>query len=579
LLRRTANVDYIVVPESKIYRMRRSEWARAFFLRATHGLEVIGVSVFGPCRLPAIAAGGVLACAPALCCLGCGHAGSQHGATGPAGDGQPVAALTAAMEQRIATFCGDCHALPRPASFARDRWHFEVRRGYEFYARSGRNDLDPPPFHATLAYFRARAPQQLTFPRTDEAADKPPVNFVKQDFHLNSASGVVPEIAYLSWTRLKPDAEPVLVASDLRHGHVVAIDVRPGDRAPPRVLAQLRNPGRIEVCDLDRDGQTDLVVADLGSYLPIDHDRGQVVLLRPRRGNDGYDVAELATGLGRVADVRSADLDDDEQLDLVVAEFGWRRTGRLIVLRNVSQPGSALQFELEQFDDRPGAIDVPIHDFTGDGRPDFVALFSQEYESVDLFVNTSRPSSRMRFARHQLWSAPDLTFGSTGIELVDLDQNGTMDILYTNGDAFDNFYASPWHGVQWLENRGEGVFVHHRITDMPGAYRALPGDFDRDGDLDVIAVALLPPQVQPPTLKAAPVASIVLLSQVAPGEFARHTLERDAPYYPTLATGDFDGNGGLDFAVGIGPYVAEVRQQRSQSHYLTVWWNQITKEN
>ena len=31
-----------------------------------------------------------------------------------------------------------------------------------------------------------------------------------------------------------------------------------------------------------------------------------------------------------------------------------------------------------------------------------------------------------------------------------------MDILYTNGDAFDYIPPGPrpWHGVQWLENKG-----------------------------------------------------------------------------------------------------------------------------
>jgi hypothetical protein len=37
--------------------------------------------------------------------------------------------------------------------------------------------------------------------------------------------------------------------------------------------------------------------------------------------------------------------------------------------------------------------------------------------------------------------------------------------------------------------------------------------------------------------------------------------------------GDFDDDGDSDFVVGSGPTVAEERQE---SHFLTVWWNQAT---
>ncbi|MGH7200499.1 MAG: FG-GAP repeat domain-containing protein, partial [Planctomycetaceae bacterium] len=418
----------------------------------------------------------------------------------------------------------------------------------------------------TLAYYRARAPEQLTFPQADEAPGEPPVRFRKETLPLDLGIRARPEIAHLHWTRLAADEDAVLLACDMRHGQVAAIDLGSEERQSPRILARLRNPCRVEVCDLDDDGATDLVVADLGSYLPADHDRGRVVLLKRRQDSRDYETIELATGLGRVADVRAADLDGNGRLDLIVAEFGWHQTGGILWLRNVSPPGGPPRFEPVEIDDRPGAIHVPVHDFNGDGRPDFAALVSQQYETIDLFLN----AGRARFTRDNLWAGPDLTFGSSGIELVDLNQDGATDVLYTNGDAFDNSYVSPWHGVGWLENRGGLEFVHHRLTDLPGAYRALAEDFDRDGDQDVVVVAWLPPDVRPASVKASPPASIVFLEQTGPGAFSRHTLERGAPHYATLAIGDFDGDGDPDFAVASGPNLGEARQQ---AHSLTVWWN------
>jgi hypothetical protein len=146
-----------------------------------------------------------------------------------------------------------------------------------------------------------------------------------------------------------------------------------------------------------------------------------------------------------------------------------------------------------------------------------------------------------------------------------------MDILLTNGDAWDNMYVTPSHGLQWLENLGDLEFAYHRLANMPGAYRALAGDLDLDGDLDIISVAWLPPAVMPPSVHSGPLVSIICLEQTQPGVFVHHTLETGSPLYATLELADFDNDGDLDFAVGTGPNVANMRER---SHWLSVWWNQ-----
>jgi hypothetical protein len=501
--------------------------------------------------------------------VGCGSEDTSPGPGDIVVEAKP-AEVSPDMEGRIVAFCGDCHAVPLPESFPRDRWHVEVRKGYEMYAKSGRTDLSPPPLSETLAYFRSRAPEELVFPASEDAPGDPPVAFSQENLFLESAVGILPEIGHLRWANLGADKPPVLIACDMRYGHVVAIDLRRERRAVPQLLAMLRNPCRVEVCDLDDDGQTDLVIADLGSFQPAEHDRGRVVWLRSD-GRGGYQITELADGLGRVADVRVADFDGDDRTDLLVAEFGWQRTGTILWLRNVSVEGAGLRFETTLIDDRPGAIHLPVHDFNGDGQVDFAALMSQEHESVDLFLGAGRG----KFFRQTVWAAPDLTFGSTGIELVDLDGDKDLDILYSNGDAFDNNFVSPWHGAQWLENVDGSKFRYHRLADMLGAYRALAADFDGDGDQDILAVSFLPRKVQPARLRNADTPSLVLLEQSSPGQFRRHTLERGSPYYATLEVADFDGDGDWDFVVGSGPTVAEDRHDK---HYLTVWWNEKNRD-
>jgi hypothetical protein len=474
--------------------------------------------------------------------------------------------VDAATELRIKAFCGDCHAVPRPESFHRDAWHDEVQKGYEYYAKSGRTDLDPPPMGQVVAYYRGRAPAQITPSQPPEAASKYSVSFKVENFELDRSIKTSPATAGLCWTRLRGDASPVLVTADMISGLVTALD--PGDpQRPVRRLAQLDNPCHIEPCDLDGDGNPDLLLADLGSIGARDHNHGRVVWLRQRGRSGEFEPVVLASGLGRVADARPIDTDSRGKPDVVVAEFGWHRTGRILLLRNLAERGQRPRFEPQELDPRTGTIHVPVCDLDGDGRPDVVALVSNENECVEAFLNQGNG----RFHRHTLWRAPDLTFGSSGIQLADLNGDGKIDVLYANGDSFDNSYLSPWHGVQWLENRGNMQFAYHRLTDMAGATVACAGDFRGKGLPDIVAVSFLPRNVTPDTADVASLASIVLLEQVSPGRFVRHTLERGDHSHAVLVVGDFDGDGRPDFAVGH--HAAFAPSGSPGRTWLSVWWN------
>src|SRR5207247_2578308 len=130
-----------------------------------------------------------------------------------------------------------------------------------------------------------------------------------------------------------------------------------------------------EVVDLDGDGIKDLLVANLGSFLPTNHRKGSVVLLRGRA--DGtFQPFTLLQGVGRVADVQAADFRGVGKLDLVVAAFGWQQTGEILYLENRTTDWTRPNFVSRELDPRHGCIHVPVADLNGDGRPDFVALIS-----------------------------------------------------------------------------------------------------------------------------------------------------------------------------------------------------------
>src|SRR5262249_40869855 len=110
-----------------------------------------------------------------------------------------------------------------------------------------------------------------------------------------------------------------------------------------QVLASLPHPVHTQVVDLDGDGIQDILVACLGEFLPTDRRCGKVVWLRGDK-TGRFTPITLLEGVGRVADVRAADFNGDGKLDLVVAVFGWRRVGSVVVLENRTTDWSRPEF-------------------------------------------------------------------------------------------------------------------------------------------------------------------------------------------------------------------------------------------
>ena len=145
--------------------------------------------------------------------------------------------------------------------------------------------------------------------------------------------------------------------------------------------------------------------------------------------------------------MRAGDLDGDGDLDLAVAGFGYD-DGETRWMENLGN----WRFKSTRLLNLSGPINVEIVDLDGDGDLDIASLVSQEWEEVYAFVNDGRG----RFEPLLIWGSTNDDFGSSWLTAVDLDKDGDVDFLYSNGDAFDYAPPSgrPWHGVQWLENTG-----------------------------------------------------------------------------------------------------------------------------
>ncbi len=472
-----------------------------------------------------------------------------------------------ALKPKVAAFCADCHGMPSPDSFPRDAWFSEVDRGYRFYRESGRTDLEVPVMSQVVAWYRQQAPVVLEVPGS-AATIHDTVQFDRQSLSFAEAGARYPAVSALHWTRIGNGSGHVLRFCDMRSGHVSQV-LFGSTGLTSATLARLENPAHIESCDLDADGLDDLIIAELGSFQPADHQHGRIIWLRQSSLAGVYETIPLMEGLGRIADVRSADFDQDGDLDLVVAEFGWLKTGRVLLLTNSSENPRQPTFTLQVIDSRHGAIHVPVADLNGDGRPDFLALISQEFEVIEAFINRGDG----RFEKKRVYAAGDPSFGSSGIQLVDLDADGDTDVLYSNGDSLDSHYLKPLHAVHWLENTGNLEFVSHEIARLPGASRAIADDLDGDGDADVVAVSFLPVTL----LKEKPAGtydSLVWYENRGGGQFASHRLESSAHGHLALELGDFDEDGDLDLAVGNHGEA----DTNEDAEWLSVWWNRRITE-
>jgi hypothetical protein len=289
---------------------------------------------------------------------------------------------------------------------------------------------------------------------------------------LPIASKTRPLVAQVTIVDLDKDGLADIVACDVQENRVVWLRQAPlGTFTESALGDEVRAPAHAEAVDIDRDGDLDLLVASLGVMFPSNARIGSVVVLE----NDGrrrFTNRVLASEIARVADVRAGDFDGDGDLDLAVAGFGYD-DGETHWMENLGN----WRFRSTRLLNLSGAINVEIADLDRDGDLDVTALVSQEWEEVYTFVNDGRG----HFEPRLIWGSTNDDFGSSWLTAADLDKDGDIDFLYSNGDAFDYAPPSgrPWHGVQWLENTGALNFTFHRLADFSGA--SSPQAVDLDG--------------------------------------------------------------------------------------------------
>ncbi len=137
-------------------------------------------------------------------------------------------------------------------------------------------------------------------------------------------------------------------------------------------------------------------------------------------------------------------------------------------------------------------------------------------------------------------------FGFTSMKLVDLDGDQDIDVLMTNGDALDlQPDPKPYHGVQWLENKGNFQFDYHDIGRFYGAAEAEAGDLDNDGDMDIVASSWN--NYWQDNKRQ----GLIWYENTGGEKFVRHNIASQPQQIVSLELKDITGDGFLDIIGGV----------------------------
>ncbi len=463
----------------------------------------------------------------------------------PATPGQAPTSRTGGDEastESVHLMCGACHAYPPPDTFPRSAWRKEVKQGFDFFHADATLQFPYPSLESVVRYYENRAPNELpSIPRSPFR--KCPIQFENQPVPtLHGVSS--PGAAHVSLVHLFHKDKLDILVCDAINKQVLVLSLY--EPAPAwKVIASGLSCAHAEVVDLNGDGINDVVLACLGNFYATDDRVGSVVWLKGA-ADHSFTSQLLFDGIGRVADVRAANFCGTGKLDLVVGEFGWHQTGGILLLENQTTDWTKPVFKPRVLDNRHGTTHVPVGDLNGDGKPDFVALISQEHETVVAFLNEGGGN----FRKETIYTAPNPSFGCQGIQLVDLDGDGDLDVLLANGDVLDApFILKPYHGLTWLENRGTYPFTAQRLADCCGAGSPVTADFNGDGRLDIAFVTYLPADLFP-TREAEKLDALVLLLQEEKGKFTRYSVQTGACDHLSCAAGALNGTGLPDLVMG-----------------------------
>ena len=247
-------------------------------------------------------------------------------------------------------------------------------------------------------------------------------------------------------------------------------------------------------------------------------------------------VMPVLSNLQRPVSMAYGDLNNDGKEDIIACEYG-DLTGKLVWFENQGSD----KYKPHSLLNMPGAISATIKDHNKDGLNDIFVLMAQGDEGIYYFENTGNSS----FTSKRLLTFSPLN-GSQYFELADFNGDGFDDIIYVCGDNADKTpILKDYHGIYVFLNDGSLNFDQAYFYQLNGAYKAIPRDFDLDGDLDIAAISFFPDYTHYPEQ------SFIYLENKGNLVFEDYSFpESTKGRWIVMDAGDMDDDGDIDLALG-----------------------------
>ncbi len=447
--------------------------------------------------------------------------------------------------------CGSCHAYVEPSALPKFSWEQDVLPSMGHRMGIFKGDRQPdslftPGLGGEIVRQANIYPEQPMLAKEDwdklvgfylqEAPDSLPTYKRSQQIKLGLKHFKVREIgqahrpALTTMVKILPDSRGLVFADGKRNRSMLTF--LNSKLELDYELAFSRAP----VDFYEKKDALMLAIAGDGVF-PSDLPIGSIQKVTKNGIEKSYNQSrEIISNMQRPVQISYGDLDGDGLEDLVASEFG-DLTGNLAWYQNLGKD----RYTKHVLRPKPGAIKTILRDVNQDGQLDILSLMAQGDEGVFLYTNQGQG----KFAEKQLLAFSPLQ-GSLHMELADFNQDGFEDLIYVSGDNADRTpFLKNFHGIYIFLNDGNYQFTQAWFFPLHGAYKAIPRDYDGDGDLDIAVISHFPDYVH------APEESFVYLENIGNLTFEAYTFPQSfRGRWFVMEAGDLDGDGDIDLALG-----------------------------
>ncbi len=316
---------------------------------------------------------------------------------------------------------------------------------------------DTTPVENTTYYYRAAAYDTVTG-NLSQLSDEIVVPFkIKHVYGLSSTAGDEGSSLTIYGANLTNSSLDVQIGGQ-------SAPISSSDSIKISVTIPAISPGTYQVTVVI-DGSTFLNAPDM------------YTVLEDTPGESGFfqDPATLAT-LSGVLDIQAANLDNDQDLDILTASYNENASNNVEFLENQGNLSFSSPQPLGETGDAR-ARSVTYADFDGDGVLDIAAAYNNVlawYQNDGSFNFSSVDGSVIE-------TFPVISnYNTQKVIAFDVNLDGDTDIIHVHTVSDD---------ISYYENNGTGTFVLQQLIDgnAPLASDVKAADFDGDGDFDLVA--------------------------------------------------------------------------------------------